>query len=306
LSSEAPLSTATRCGHIALIGRPNAGKSTLLNAILGEHLSIVTPKPQTTRKRVLGIHTSNDTQLIFIDTPGILKPRYRMQNAMMGYVQETLAESNAVCLIVDITKVVERGTIIDPLMKQVLESDDAPPVILVINKMDALKDPKLALPFIEEARLSGLFARSVAISAKQNREVDELVSILRELAPEGEFLYDAEQVSTLPQRFFVAELIREAIFMYYREEIPYATDVTVIEFKENDSGKWHITADITVERETQKGILIGKKGEALKQIGIEARAKIEDHLQQPIFLELFVKVRKDWRNDPNQLQNLGY
>lgn len=296
----------TRCGHIAIIGRPNAGKSTLLNTILGEHLSIVTPKPQTTRKRVLGIYTDEQAQLIFVDTPGVLKPRYRMQHAMMGYVTDTLAEADVICMIVDAEKAVERGTALDPMITQLLSSAKGTPVVLVLNKMDAVPVKKEVLPLIEEARLSGLFVRSVAVSALENKEVDALVGYLKELIPEADFIYEPDQLSTLPQRFFVAELIREAIFRNYREEIPYATDVNILEFDEREDGKWHITADITVERDSQKGILIGKKGEALKKIGIQAREAIERHLGQEIFLELFVKVRTDWRDDRSQLQNLGY
>lgn len=299
----------TRCANVAIIGRPNAGKSTLMNSILGEHLSIVTPKPQTTRKRVLGIYTDDDAQLIFMDTPGILKPRYRMQSAMMGYVTETLAECEIICVIVDVTKALDHETVIDPMIQRLLQpilDEGEAQIVLVLNKMDALKDPKRALGLVEEARLSGQFHRSVAVSAKEGREVDALVEVLKELAPEGDFIYEPDQISTLPQRFFVAELIREAIFHHFREEIPYATDVAIVEFIENEDEKWHITADITVERPTQKAILIGKGGSALKEIGIEAREKIEAHLQQPVFLELFVKVRADWRNDRNQLGNLGY
>lgn len=296
----------TMCGHIAIIGRPNAGKSTLLNAILGEHLSIVTPKPQTTRKRVLGIYTDDAAQLIFVDTPGVLKPKYRMQHAMMGYVSDTLAEADVICMIVDAVKAVERGTALDPMIAQLLSGAKETPVVLVLNKMDAVPVKKDVLPLIEQARLSGMFARAIAISASENKEVDALVGYLKDLVPEGDFIYEPDQLSTLPQRFFVAELIREAIFRNYREEIPYATDVNIVEFDEREDGKWHINADIMVERDSQKGILIGKKGEALKTIGIQAREAIERHLGQDIFLELFVKVRTDWRNDRSQLQNLGY
>ena len=299
----------TRCGTVAIIGRPNAGKSTLLNAILGTHLSIVTDKPQTTRKRVLGIHTDDDAQVIFVDTPGLIKPRYKLQRAMMGYVSETLSEVDVVCVIVDINKVVDRGTIMDPMYTDVITknvSEGGIPVVLVLNKMDSLAVKNNALPFIEEARISGLFTRSVAVSALENKEVDALVAILKELLPEGEFLYDKDELSTLPERFFVAELIREVIYRNFEQEIPYATDVSIVEFKENENGKWVITADVLVERDTQKAILIGKGGEALKQVGIEARAAIEKHLEHPIYLELFVKVRQDWRNDKTQLGSLGY
>lgn len=299
----------TRCAQVAIIGKPNAGKSTLLNAVLGQHISIVTSKPQTTRRNVLGIYTANNTQLVFVDTPGILKPRYRLQKTMMQYVMEGLEECDMLCVIVDVLKAVEHEQVLDPMLKQVLEpiaKKGEMPIVLVLNKMDALGQSKLALPLIEQARLSGMFQKSVAVSALQNREVDALVEVLSNLAPEAPFLYDAEQLSTLPQRFFVAELIREVIFKQYREEIPYATEVTIAEFKESATGPWRISADITVERDTQKIIMIGKGGEALKRVGIAARKAIQEHLDHPIHLELFVKVRSDWRNDRTQLANLGY
>ncbi|MBI2793702.1 MAG: GTPase Era [Ignavibacteria bacterium] len=298
----------THCGHVAIIGRPNGGKSTLLNTILQQHISIVTNKPQTTRKRVLGIFTDDQAQIIFIDTPGLLKPRYMLQRAMMGYVSETLSEVDVVCVVVDASRAVEHGTILDPTFVNVIKNEVAgdKPVVLVLNKMDAVPVKKEILPLIEEARHSGLFVKSVAISALENKEVDDLVDVIRQYIPEGDFIYDQEQLSTLPERFFVAELIREVIYRRYEQEIPYATDVNIIEFKERENGKWQISADITVERETQKPILIGKGGEALKQVGKEARRAIETHLNQKISLELFVKVRKDWRESRAQLKNLGY
>lgn len=296
----------TRCATVALIGRPNAGKSTLSNAILGAHLSIVTPKPQTTRKRVLGIYTDNDTQLIFVDTPGILKPRYKLQHAMLGYVHESVDESDILCVVVDAVKAAERGTIDDPLIDPLLAKRQGTPTILVLNKMDALRDKQQALVLIEQARLSGRYTKAIALSASEEKYVDDLVTILKEYAPEGPFVYEADELSTLPQRFFVAELIREAVFTLFREEVPYATDVTIIEFEERSEGKWYIAADIIVERDTQKAILIGAKGAALKTIGERARAAIEAHLEHPVYLELYVKVRSDWRNDRSQLAGLGY
>ncbi|HCN05060.1 MAG TPA: GTPase Era [Bacteroidetes bacterium] len=296
----------SRCATVALIGRPNAGKSTLSNAILGAHLSIVTPKPQTTRKRVLGIFTDDDTQLIFVDTPGILKPRYKLQHAMLGYVHESVDESDILCVVVDVVKAAERGTIDDPLIDTLLAKRQGTPTILVLNKMDALRDKQQALVLIEQARLSGRYTKAIAISASEKKYVDDLVSMLKEYAPEGPFVYDADELSTLPQRFFVAELIREAVFTLFREEVPYATDVTIVEFEERSEGKWYIAADIIVERDTQKAILIGAKGAALKTIGERARAAIEEHLEHPVYLELYVKVRSDWRNDRSQLAGLGY
>lgn len=299
----------SKFAQIALIGRPNAGKSTLMNAIIGEHLSIVTAKPQTTRRTVLGIHTDNDTQLVFIDTPGILRPQYQLQSSMMQYVRESLAACHILCVIVDVVKAVEHGTVLDPMTQKLLKpvaADGHVPIVLVLNKMDALPQSKQALPLIEQARESGLFTRSVAVSALQGREVSALVEILQGLAPEGDFQYAPDELSTMPQRFFAAEFIREAIFTHFREEIPYSTDVQVIRFDETDPNRWLISADITVERESQKGILIGKGGLALKTIGSEARESIEKFLDRHVHLELFVKVRTDWRNNRTQLSNLGY
>jgi GTP-binding protein Era len=290
---------------VALIGRPNAGKSTLLNAILGMHLSIVTPKPQTTRRSILGIHTVGDTQLVFLDTPGMLTPRYRLQRSMMGSVDESLDQADIICVVVDTAKALQRGTVIDPLWKSTIERRKRP-TILVLNKMDAVPVRKEALVLMEEARLSGLFTKAIAISAKGATYVEDLVTMLRELAPEAPFGYDEESVSDLPERFFVAEYIREAIFHQFKEEIPYATDVSITEFKEREGGTWYIAADIIVERENQKAILIGAKGGALKQVGEAARTVIENHLGVHVFLELYVKVRNDWRNDRAQLASLGY
>ncbi len=295
----------TRCATVALVGRPNAGKSTLLNAILGMHLSIVTNKPQTTRKRVLGIHTEDDSQLIFLDTPGLLAPKYQMQKAMMGYVDESLDAADIICIIVDVKKAFERGTIIDPMWSDAIQKRKSP-TILVLNKMDMLGVPKEAMVLMEQARLSGLFQQAIAISAKDNTFVEDLVALLRQLSPEAPFEYDSEIVSDQSERFFVAEFIREAIFKQFSEEIPYAADVMIAEFKEREGGKWYIAADIMVERENQKAILIGAKGGALKQVGEVSRATIEKHLGRPVYLELYVKVRNDWRNDRTQLASLGY
>lgn len=294
-----------RFATVAIIGRPNAGKSTLLNAILGMHLSIVTNKPQTTRKRVLGIDTKDDTQLVFLDTPGLITPRYGMQKSMMGFVEESLSEADIICIIVDANKAMSRQTVIDPVWEKMVQFQTKP-IVLVLNKMDALSTPPEAMALMEQARLSGLFTRAIAISARENTFVEDLLSILRELAPEGEFYYDQDMVSDQPERFFVAEFIREAVFAQFSEEIPYSTDVAIAEFKERGEGKWYIAADIIVERDNQKAILIGAKGSALKKVGEKARETIEQHLGKPIYLELFVKVRHDWRNDRTQLASLGY
>ncbi len=295
----------TRCAHVAIIGRPNVGKSTLLNAIIGSHLSIVTSKPQTTRRRVLGIHTTDTAQLIFVDTPGILIPRYGMQERMMAEVGDTLDMADIIVVVVDAVKAQKRGTIEDPMLWPLLQQRTAP-IVLVLNKMDAVPMKREAAVLIEQARLSGLFARAIAISAADGTYVADLVSMLCEMSPEGPFLYDPEMLSTQPERFFVGELIREVIFERFRDEIPYATEVQIVEFKERTQGKWYIAADIVVERETQKAILIGAQGTGLRGVGSQAREAIEEHLQHSVYLELFVKVRNDWRNDRTQLASLGF
>jgi len=295
----------TRCAHVAIVGRPNAGKSTLMNAILGMHLSIVTSKPQTTRRQVLGIHTTATTQLIFVDTPGILKPRYGMQEYMMDSVGESLDGADIILVVVDAVKAQERADITDTMVWPMLEHRTAP-VVLVLNKMDAVPLKREAMVLVEQARLSGLFTKSIAISAKDGTYVEDLVAMLAEMAPEGPFLYDPEMLSTQPERFFVGELVREVIFQRFRDEIPYATEVSIVEFKERAEGKWYIAADIVVERDTQKAILIGAGGVSLRSVGEQARTAIEEHLQQPVYLELFVKVRNDWRNDRTQLASLGF
>jgi GTP-binding protein Era len=295
----------TRCATVAIVGRPNSGKSTLLNAILEMHLSIVTAKPQTTRRRILGIDTTEDTQLIFLDTPGMLKPRYKLQRSMMGFVDEALDESDIICVVVDAKKAIERGTVLDPMWSKELTKRKRP-TVLVLNKMDAVGIRKEALPLMEEARLSGLFTKAIAISAKENKWVDELLKMLRELAPEAPFAFDADIASDQTDRFFVSEFIRESVFKQFSEEVPYATEVMITEFKENEEGKWYISADVIVERENQKAIIIGAKGAALKKIGTTARATIEEYLGHPVYLELYVKVRHDWRNDRAQLASMGY
>lgn len=295
----------THCATVAIVGRPNSGKSTLLNAIMQMHLSIVTAKPQTTRKRILGIDTTDEVQLIFLDTPGMLKPRYKLQRSMMGFVEESLDEADIICVVVDTKKAIERKTVLDPLWLEAVKKRKRP-TVLVLNKMDAVGIRKEALPLMEEARLSGMFEKAIAISAKDNKYVDELLVMLRELAPEGPFAFDSDVASDQTDRFFVGEFIRESVFKQFTEEVPYATEVMISEFKENPEGKWYIGADIIVERDNQKAIIIGAKGAALKKIGETARATIEEYLGHPVYLELYVKVRSDWRNDKAQLSSMGY
>ncbi len=294
-----------RFGCIAIIGRPNVGKSTLINAIIGAKLSIVTPKPQTTRKNVLGIYTEGNVQMIFLDTPGVLTPRYELHRSMMENVRMSLESADAVLVVADVTQGKPAYSFLTAEFRKALASVGKP-TFIVLNKMDALADKKLALPMIDEFRKMNIFREIFAVSALQNKYVDDMINSIAAYLPEDEFGYDSEQLSDRPQRFFVAELIRETVFMTFEDEIPYSIEVSIAEFHEREHGKWHIAADIIVERASQKKIVIGAKGVKIKQIGADARIKIEEHLGKPIFLELFVKVREHWRDRKAILRGLGY
>ena len=294
-----------KSGYIAIIGKPNVGKSTLMNAIIGSKLSIVTPKPQTTRRNVLGIYTQKETQMVFIDTPGVLKPRYELHKSMMNFVEESLSGADIIIVIADVTRPETATRVLTPPFIEALKTLKKP-CIAILNKMDALSDKTQALPFISALEELGVFTEFIPISALQKDNTDTLVHILESLLPEGEFFHDPEILSTKPQRFFVSELIRETLFELFKEEIPYSTEVTISEFKEREKGKWYIAADIIIEKESQKAILIGEKGSKIKQIGLLSRDKVEEHLEFPVFLELFVKVREDWRSKTTYLRSFGY
>lgn len=294
---------STHCGFVAIIGKPNAGKSTLLNSLIGSKLSIITPKPQTTRKRVIGIYSVDDTQIVFIDTPGILKPRYEMQRIMMNYVHESVNESDLLLYLIDIKDLMESdfpGYAVD-LLKSFSN-----PKIIILNKVDLIKDKNQILPVMEKIIKLGLFTEVIPLSALENDNTDILVNLIKKHIPEAPFYYDPELLSTQPQRFFVAELIRENIFNLFKDEIPYSTEVQIIEFKERTAGKWFISAEIFVERDSQKRIIIGAGGSKIKEIGEKSRIEIENHLELEVYLELFVKVRANWRDDKSRLSSMGY
>jgi GTP-binding protein Era len=294
-----------RTGYVSLIGKPNAGKSSLTNAILGTKLSIVTHKPQTTRKSVLGIYTDEENQMIFLDTPGILEVKYELHKTMMGYVASAVADADIVTLIVDVS----RFTTLDEYFNlEFLE--DLKKInktrILVLNKIDLFEDVKKVLPIIEAFNDLKMFKEIIPMSASKTANIEAFLEAVKEYLPEGEFLYDPELLSTQNQRFFVSEIIREQIFKCYQDELPYSSEVVVTDFKERKNGKWFIQAEILVERQSQKGIIIGAKGEKLKFVAEKARHEIETHLQQPIYLEIFVKVRENWRSSEQFLRTLGY
>ncbi len=301
-SSDSP---ASKAGFVAIIGEPNVGKSTLMNAALGSKLSIVTPKPQTTRKRVLGIYTKDAVQMVFLDTPGILTPRYELQRSMMEYVRDAIDSADLLLLLLDVTR---RDISLDFLQEKLRLGlqQSKKPLIIALNKMDALHNKKEALPMIASLDALDFVNEVVPISALHQHNTDDLLATLAGHLPQHEFFYDPEFISEMPERFFVSELIREVIFGRYKQEIPYSSEVTIREFKEREHRKWYIAADVVVERDTQKAIIIGKGGASLKETGSRARLAIEEHLGQPVYLELFVKVRADWRNNKTHLHSFGY
>ncbi|MBI4548234.1 MAG: GTPase Era [Ignavibacteriae bacterium] len=293
-----------RAGYVAIIGDPNVGKSTLMNALIGQKISIVTKKPQTTRHKVLGILSGEHYQIVFLDTPGLLKPKYLLQNAMMDFAQSAIEDADLVFFMIEAA---------DPKMGPEIEHDLAfkklkslkKPVYLVINKIDLVKKESL-LPIIDFYSKNYPFKEIFPISALKLEGTDDLLQTVVKELPEHLPYYPPDIISEHPERFFVSEIIREKIFERYREEIPYSATVDIIEFKEHAGRKDVIQAEIYVERESQKGILIGKRGKALKAIGELARKDIEVFLERPVFLQLYVKVREKWREREEWLKRLGY
>jgi GTP-binding protein Era len=289
----------TRAGYVALIGRPNAGKSSLLNRILGEHLSIVTSKAQTTRRRVTGIHSDATTQLIFLDTPGILAPRNLLQHAMVGAARLALEEADVVLLLLDATaETPETLAHVDSLI-----AETRVPLVVAVNKVDVAEADAVAR-LLEWGR-ERTAIEPLVMSATEGTGVDELVPMLKGLLPEGPFLYPEDELSTETLRFFAEELVRETIFDRYRDEVPYAVAVQVEDFREKETPVY-IQANVFVERNTQKQIVIGKGGQAIRDVGKEARMKIERLLGRRVYLDLWVKVLPNWRRRRSALGRLGY
>lgn len=276
-----------RSGYIALIGRPNAGKSTLLNTLLGHRLAIVTPKPQTTRHRILGILNGPDYQALLLDTPGILDPKYTLQKLMKQEIERALADADIILLLIDVT---------DPVFED-LNLIAGKNAVIALNKIDQI--PRLdLLPITERCAREG-FDRIYMISALKGDGIEDLKQGLIQLLPEAPPFYPSDQISERSERFFVAEMIREAIFNRYGAEVPYSTTVEIEEFRERPGRKDYIRATIYVEKESQKAILIGEGGRALRKVGEIARESIEQFLGRPVYLELWVKVARNWRdNEP--------
>ena len=290
-----------RAGYIAIIGQPNVGKSTLLNALLQFKLSIVSPKPQTTRRQILGILNRPESQMIFYDTPGILEPTYRLQQSFVRVAYAAMREADVQLFIV------EPEAPPRPLDLEIIKrlSDTGRPIFVAVNKIDKIKKDEL-LPVIAAFQGQPNVKEIVPISALNLDGVEDLARTLEKYLPEHEAFYPPDQVTNHPERFLAAEIVREKIFLRYGEEIPYSTSVRVEEFIERPGHKDYVRAVIYVERESQKGILIGKGGAALKQVGKMAREEIEALIERPIYLELFVAVKEKWRDRETELKNLGY
>jgi GTP-binding protein Era len=294
------MSTETlRSGFVTLVGRPNSGKSTLLNQLVGEKVSIVTDKPQTTRNVVRGIVTRPEGQIVFLDTPGIHKPIHKMNALMMDAVRESMSEVDVIALLVDCSERFGRG---DQFTVDLIKPMKVPKILL-LNKTDKVKKQDL-LPLIDQYSKLDSYTEILPISALKRDNVDSLLSILFKLVPQGPFYYPEDQLSDRHERSLVSEIVREKVIEFTREELPYSVAVNIDRFEEGP--KLHrIYATIHVDRETQKGIVIGKGGLLLKEIGIAARADIEKLLSQPVYLELRVKVSPGWRDDDQALRSFG-
>jgi GTPase len=291
----------TRAGLVALVGRPNVGKSTLLNALVGEKVSIVTPKPQTTRHRIVGLLTEGDTQIGFVDTPGIHAGAKRALNRLMNKTAVAALEGVDLCLLL-----VEAGrwTEADELVLQRARAAGVP-LALVVNKIDRIKSRDQLLPYLQAASRRHAFAFVVPLSASRRENLAALLAEVRRRLPEAPFLYDPEQLTDRSQRFLAAELVREKLMRVLQQELPYALTVEIEEYRE-DNGLLRIGAVIWVEREGHKAIVIGAKGALLKKIGSQVRIELEKRLGQKVFLQLWVKVKEGWADDERALRSLGY
>ena len=297
-----------KAGFVNIVGNPNVGKSTLMNQLVGERISIATFKAQTTRHRIMGIVNTPEMQIVFSDTPGVLKPNYKLQESMLAFSESALQDADVLLYVTDVVENPEKNmNFLEKVQKMTI------PVLLLINKIDELGNgvnrsngAQHSLNTIVEKWHSLLpNAEILPISAKNKFGVDMLLKRIQELLPESPAYFDKDQLTDKPARFFVSEIIREKILLYYDKEIPYSVEVVVERFKE-DEKHIHINAIIYVERDSQKGIVIGHQGVALKKVSTEARKSLERFFDKPIFLEVFVKVDKDWRSSTRELNNFGY
>jgi GTP-binding protein Era len=287
-----------KAGFVNIIGNPNVGKSTLMNALIGEKVSIITPKAQTTRHRIMGIVSEDDYQIVFSDTPGILEPHYKLHESMMKFVESTFEDADLFLLVTEIDENFSNKNILEKIDKSNI------PVIVLINKIDLSDQPAVEAKLLEwKQKLPK--AEIMPISALRKFNLEKIISTVISFLPENPPYFSKEELTDKPAKFFVAEIIREKIFLYYQKEIPYCAEVLIDSFKEEEV-IYKIRAIIYVARESQKGIIIGNKGAALKKVGTMARKDMETFLQKKVFLELVVKVSKDWRDSESQLKKFGY
>lgn len=288
-----------KAGFVNIVGNPNVGKSTLMNQLVGERISIATFKAQTTRHRIMGIVNTDDMQIVFSDTPGVLKPNYKMQEMMLAFSESALADADVLLYVTDVIENPEKNMeFLEKVKKMQI------PVLLLINKIDQ-SDPKKLGDIVEKWHSLLPNAEILPISAKNKFGTNMLLKRIKELLPESPAFFDKDQLTDKPARFFVSEIIREKILLYYDKEIPYSVEVRVERFKE-DEKRIHINAVIYVERDSQKGIIIGHQGIALKKVNTESRKALEKFFDKKIFLETFVKVDKDWRSSQRELDAFGY
>lgn len=288
-----------KAGFVNIVGNPNVGKSTLMNLLVGERISIATFKAQTTRHRIMGIINSDEAQIVFSDTPGVLKPNYKLQESMLAFSESALEDADVLLYVTDIVEKIDKNA---DFLQKVAQLNV--PILLVINKID-LSNQKELEALVEQWHEVLPTAEIFPISATAKFNVDNLLSRIKELLPESPPYFDKDQWTDKPARFFVTEIIREKILLYYDKEIPYAVEVVVEQFKEKDKSI-HISAIIYVERDSQKGIIIGHQGVALKKVSTEARKTLEKFFEKSIYLEIFVKVDKDWRSSSRRLEAYGY
>lgn len=300
IPGDGPDGAEPRTGYVALVGRPNAGKSTLMNALVGERLSIVTPRAQTTWTRVTGILTQDDCQMIFLDTPGLLRVRDLHQKAMLASAHEALREADVTLLLVDADRPLSPAD--EEIVREALAESSAP-LVVALNKADLVPSERLdRLEMDYAARFSGPVLR---ISAQRGDGLAELVEALRDRLPAGPFLYPADELASQPVRFFVAEMVRETVFEHYKEEVPYSVMAQVVDFREAED-PIYIEVHLYVERKSQKGIVIGQGGQAIRSLGAAARRKIETFLGRRVYLQLWVKPLAGWRRSRGHLARLGF
>lgn len=288
-----------KAGFVNIVGNPNVGKSTLMNVLVGERVSIATFKAQTTRHRIMGIYNTDDIQIVFSDTPGVMKPNYKLQESMLNFSKSALSDADVLLYVTDMVETPGKNNEFIERVRQ-----QTAPVLLLINKID-LTDQEKLIKLVEEWKITLPQAEIIPISAKSKFNVDYVMKRIKELLPDSPPYFGKDQWTDKPARFFVNEIIREKILLFYDKEVPYSVEVVVEQFKE-EARKIVISAVIYVERDSQKGIIIGKQGKALKKVATEARRDLERFFNKTVYLETYVKVDKDWRSSDKELRNFGY